>query len=470
MTFLHGVEVIQINKGVRPIRAVRASVIGLVGTAPKGPINVPTLITGSRAEGITQFGSSVGTIPDALDGIFDQAGAMVVVINVLDPAVHKKAIAAKNYTFDTTTEKLTVDEKYVLSPVVKTTDDVTTYVLDTDYTFDSDTGVFTRLTTGAIAASGTVKINYDVPDETAVSNSDIIGAIDATTGKYTGLKALLSAESDVGVQPKILIAPSFTGVVVKTGDVVTGVPVTTEMVSIADSLRAVIVADGPNGNDANAMEYRGLFGSKRVYVIDPWVSVLDETGAVVAESASARVAGVIARNDADAGYYTSPSNQIINGIIGTTRAIDFTLGDANSRANLLNENEVATIIQKDGYRLWGNRTCSGDAKWAFLSHVRLDDIIMESILRAHMWAVDKNITKTYAADVSDGVNAFLAQLQGVGAISGGNCWYDEDLNTAATMENGQVYFNVDYGRYGVAENVKFRAAVNSDYTIDRLTA
>ena len=26
---------------------------------------------------------------------------------------------------------------------------------------------------------------------------------------------------------------------------------------------------------------------------------------------------------------------------------------------LLNENEVATIIQEDGYRLWGNRTCSG---------------------------------------------------------------------------------------------------------------
>lgn len=32
--FLHGVEVIEIDTGPRPIRTVRSSVIGVVGTAP----------------------------------------------------------------------------------------------------------------------------------------------------------------------------------------------------------------------------------------------------------------------------------------------------------------------------------------------------------------------------------------------------------------------------------------------------
>jgi len=253
MGYLHGVEVTQINSGARPIGEVGASVIGLVGTAPKGKVNVPVLISGKRTDGITEFGSGLGNIPDALDGIFDQAAAVVVVINVLDPAVHKAAVVAAPYSFSVTTEKLTVADNYVLNPLVKNTGDTVTYIEGTDYTFDSDTGVFTRLTTGAIASGESVNIGYDVPDETAVTDSDIIGAVDAATGLYTGIQALLSAESVVKVQPKLLIAPGFTGNVTLTVDEVTGAAVTTAMVPIANSLRAMVIADGPNTNDATPL-------------------------------------------------------------------------------------------------------------------------------------------------------------------------------------------------------------------------
>ena len=103
--------------------------------------------------------------------------------------------------------------------------------------------------------------------------------------------------------------------------------------------------------------YRDNFGSRRLYLVDPGVKV--GTPPVV-EPASARVAGVIARTDAVRGYWWSPSNQLITGVVGTTRPVDFRLGDAASRANMLNENEIATIIRENGYRLWGNRTTSGD--------------------------------------------------------------------------------------------------------------
>lgn len=51
--FLHGVEVIQTDDGIRPIRTVKSSVIGLVGTAPDAdadefPENTPLLIEGPR--------------------------------------------------------------------------------------------------------------------------------------------------------------------------------------------------------------------------------------------------------------------------------------------------------------------------------------------------------------------------------------------------------------------------------------
>ena len=48
--FLHGVEVIELNDGARPIQTVKSSVIGLIGTAQQGPVNTPTLILGSRAD------------------------------------------------------------------------------------------------------------------------------------------------------------------------------------------------------------------------------------------------------------------------------------------------------------------------------------------------------------------------------------------------------------------------------------
>lgn len=396
-SFLHGVEMIELDTGTRPIKTVRSSVIGLIGTAPDAdatafPLNTPVLIAGSQTEAakLDTVGDKAGSLPDAIDGIFDQAGALIVVVRVDEGA-------------------------------------------------DNDATI-----------------------------SNIIGGVDGVTGARTGVQAFLEAQSILGVTPKILIAPSFTGHVTRDGsDVIEGAPVTSALDTIAPKLRAVIVAEGPNTTDADAQTYAGLFGSGRVFVIDPAVKVWDTVAdAPALESNSARVAGMMVLNDKERGYHTSPSNREMKGIIGTARAIDFVLGDETSRANLLNENNVATIINQDGYRLWGSRTCSSDPKWQFINHVRLNDVILESLLQAHLWAVDRNITKNYVEQVTEGVNAFLRSLTSQGIISGGECWADPELNTQATMDAGQVFFDFDYGRYGLAERVTFRASVNNDYTVE----
>lgn len=87
--FLHGVEVVEIDSGPRPISTVKSSVIGLIGTAPDAdddafPCNTPVLVAGSRLEAarLDTTGNGAGTLPHAIDAIFDQAGAMVVVVRV----------------------------------------------------------------------------------------------------------------------------------------------------------------------------------------------------------------------------------------------------------------------------------------------------------------------------------------------------------------------------------------------------
>jgi len=206
-----------------------------------------------------------------------------------------------------------------------------------------------------------------------------------------------------------------------------------------------------------------------VYVVDPAVTVWDTAAnAVAVQPASARVAGLLAKSDAERGFWWSPSNQPINGITGTARPVDFVLGDPNARANYLNENEVATIIRQEGYRLWGNRTCSADPKWAFLSVRRTADMINESLQQAHLWAVDRNITKTYIEDVLEGVNSYLRHLKALGAIINGSVWADPDLNTPTAIANGEVYFDFDFTPPYPAEHITFRSHLTNDYLVEVL--
>nr|CAH7736236.1 unnamed protein product [Callosobruchus chinensis] len=272
------------------------------------------------------------------------------------------------------------------------------------------------------------------------------------TGEYQGIEAFLSSESIVHVAPRILIAPQFTHQLPEDGKN----SVVSALIPIAEKLRAIIVADGPNTNDEEAIKWRKSVGSSRVYVVDPWVKVFIE-GKEEILPASPFVAGLIAKIDSEQGFWHSPSNKEINGIIGTSRPIDFTLGNTNCRANHLNENEVTTIIHQNGYRLWGNRTCSNDSKWAFLSVRRTADLINDSLLRAHLWAVDRNITKTYIDDVIEGVNSYLASLKAQGAIISGKCYATPELNTPTNIASGKVYFDFEFTPPYPAEQITFRS-------------
>ncbi|HYN76910.1 MAG TPA: phage tail sheath C-terminal domain-containing protein, partial [Lamprocystis sp. (in: g-proteobacteria)] len=104
-----------------------------------------------------------------------------------------------------------------------------------------------------------------------------------------------------------------------------------------------------------------------------------------------------------------------------------------------------------------------DPKWAFLSVRRTADMIHESLLVAHQWAVDRNITKTYLEDVAAGVNAYLANLMAQGAILGGSCWADPSLNTPDQLAQGHVWFDFDFTPPTPAERITFRSRMVNTY-------
>lgn len=142
--------------------------------------------------------------------------------------------------------------------------------------------------------------------------------------------------------------------------------------------------------------------------------------------------------------------------------MDFSLGDSSCRANYLNEQNIATIINQDGYRLWGNRSTVREGAYKFLCVRRTADIISDSILQSHLWAVDRNIVKNYLVDVTENVNAFLANLKSQGAILAGKCFANKELNTAANITDGKVYFDFEFTPAYPAEQVTFRCYLNNN--------
>ncbi len=170
-----------------------------------------------------------------------------------------------------------------------------------------------------------------------------------------------------------------------------------------------------------------------------------------------------ARIDAEAGWWASPSNRELRGIAGTSGFVSFGLGDPDAEANILNASEVATLVRAIGWRLWGNRTCSADPKWQFLSVVRTADRINEAILRAHLWVVDRNITRNHVSDVVESVNAYLRSLVSDGAIPGGRCWADPDLNKPASLQGGKLYLDFEFTPAYPAERITFRSALVNTY-------
>ena len=81
----HGVRVIEISEGVRPIRTVETAVVGLVATADDAdasyfPLNTPVLVT----DVLVALGKAgtTGTLARVLDAIADQTNPVSVIVRV----------------------------------------------------------------------------------------------------------------------------------------------------------------------------------------------------------------------------------------------------------------------------------------------------------------------------------------------------------------------------------------------------
>ena len=380
-SYHHGLRVVEINEGTRPIRTIATAVQGLIATAEDAdatvfPLNTAVLITNTQAA-VAKAGTN-GTLKTALQAMANQANSICVVVRV--------------------------------------------------------------------AAA----------EDEAAQTANVIGTVDAT-GKYTGAKALLLAKAKLGVQPRIIGAPGLDTQAVAT-----------ELATIAKKLRAFayVYAWGCETKE-EVVAYRDAFAARELMVIWPnFVAFNVDTAQTETVPAVAVAMGLRAKIDNEIGWHKTLSNVAVNGVTGIDADVTWDLQEPATDAGYLNSNEITTLIQHDGFRFWGSRTCSDDPLFAFENYTRTAQIMADTIAEAHMWAIDKPMHGSLVNDMLEGIKAKQREWTRLGYLMGGDAWYDPELNSKDTLKAGKLYIDYDYTPVPPLEDLTFRQRITDSYLAD----
>ena len=464
--WFHGVNTRETLGGPRPVKQVKSAVIGLIGTAPAGPVNTYTLIDSETAA--AQYGPELPgfTIPQALRAIADHGVMSVVVINVLDPSVHVARMAGEP-VIPEGGAKLT--HGMIRDVVVKNSAGTITYVAGKDYHVDTQAGIITRLTGGSIAATDTVNVFYLYVDPTRVTAADIIGSVNGS-GRRSGILALDDVFSDLGFDSKILIAPVYG----------TQGSVTVALSRMADKLGAVAYVDAPVGCSVQqVLAGRGPRGtinfntsSDRVRLCYPHLKVYDPvTNTDRLEPLSVRAAALRARVDLDEGYWVSSSNHEIKGVTGMERPISARIDDATCEANLLNEVGVTTVFNSfgTGIRLWGNRNAAFPTSThitSFENVRRTADIFNESLRLTSLQYMDQPINDALVDNILGTAESYARTMLGDGALLGFKVWYDKARNTRSELGSGHLRISYKITPSIPMEWLTYEAEITDEYVMN----
>ncbi|WP_153075775.1 phage tail sheath protein [Paraburkholderia bonniea] len=290
-------------------------------------------------------------------------------------------------------------------------------------------------------------------DETT---SNVIGTVTAE-GRYTGIKALLTAQAVMGVKPRILAAPGLDTQAVAA-----------ELAATAKSLRgfAYVSANGAKTKE-EATTYRKQFSQREVMVIWPNFLAWDPTtNSTVEVPATAYAVGLRALIDEETGWHKTLSNVGVNGVTGISIPVFWDLQESDTDAGYLNEQDVTTLINRDGYRFWGSRTCSDDPLFAFENYTRTAQVLADSIAEAQMPVIDGPLNPSLARDIIEVINGKFRELKSLGYLIDGSSWYDPEPNTSDVLKSGKSYIDYDYCPVPPLENLNMRQRITDRYLAD----
>ena len=302
-----------------------------------------------------------------------------------------------------------------------------------------------------------VVVRVEEGDDDAETASNVIGTTTAG-GQKTGMQALLAAEGQLGVKPKILGAPGLETQAI-----------TAALGVVAKKLRGFGYARAIGDTVADAILYRANFSARELMLLMPdFLSWDTASGTNITSFAAARAMGLRALIDTQTGPHKTLSNVAVEGVVGLTKDIHWDIEDQASDAGVLNAKEITALVRTDsGFRFWGNRTTAeANSPFVFESTVRVAQLLTDTIVKGMMWAIDKPLTPALAKDIIETINGFGRQLKAQGIVLGFNCWFDEANNSVDSLKAGKLRIDYDYTVPPPLEDLGFNQRITDAYFAD----
>jgi len=341
-----------------------------------------------------------------------------------------------------------------------------TYVLGTDYLLSlsaNNTWIITRIVGGAIASdTAQIQLTGTKPSTTPITSTDIIGGVNGTTGKRTGLEVIEDVFQETGLVPGVIICPAFShvaavaAVMEAKSENINGCFACTCLIDVDTS--TIKVASGvPAWKTANNISFprqQCLFGKPALVSADAPAKVFNfasQQGPLMQWTDAYRGQGL---------PYYSPSNKNL-------RMNSLQLQDGTELpmhlldANYLNSQGVVTALNFiGGWRSWGNRTAAypadSDVKDMFIPVRRMFDYIGNTVVLTIWQKVDEPGNRRLIDAVVNSLQLWLDGLAASQALLGARVEFRQDENPTTELLDGHYTFHIYIAVPTPAEWLDFR--------------
>lgn len=436
-----------------------ATVAVYVGAAPvnlvrgfakyvNAPIKVGSLEAARSALGYSSDWASFDLCEAVHVHLDNAAGnvAPIVCINVLDPAVHRKAdVTTASVVF--ANGQATIESDTIILDTLVLADKVEGTDFALDYDFAKGKVVISSIGT---PITGTLQVTYNEVDPTAIDAETIIGGVTAA-GVYTGLGCVSLVYPELHLIPSLLLCPKWSGE-----------PTVYEaMVKASQKINghwyAMVLADIPlvDGDDAvdtrvAAIAWKNTNGYTSEFSKVFWAQGKDSLGRAL--HASVLWAWRQMQVDADNGGLPmeSASNKAIPvvsqffGEDSTNRGFD------EISANELNAEGITTIVFHGGqWVLWGPHTAAYkfgavvDNRNIFDNSIRMMMHVLNDFQQSFASEIDSPMTRAQADSIKAREQEKLDAWASQGAFIGEPVveFRESDNSTAELVEGNFVWYH-----------------------------
>ncbi len=465
--YKHGVYISEVPTSlIAPIEGT-AGLQVIIGTAPvnmlaepEEAVNKPLLVHSYKeAVGAVGYSSDFEkyTLCESISANFQVVNtAPLVLINVLDPAKHSTDMPETEV--DVIDGIAQVQQIGILVNKLNVKNGDTAMKLDKDYTvlFNNDgTMNIILLDGGAGDGAASLTVSGKLLDASKVTDADIVGGVDIAAEKETGMEVIRQIYPKLAMTPGILLAPRFSR------SAVVAAAIQAKTKEINGVFKAVCIVD-IDSTETGAQKYTDVKQTKErqavndpnTYAVWPFAKAGDVvySGSTLAGALTAYTDAV--NNDIP---NVSPSNKTLSISAaclpdGTEVILD------QDQANTINSFGVATFLNVNGFRLWGNNTAAypgnSDPKDRWFSVRRFLTWAGNTFILTYFQKVDSPANRRLIESIVDSEN-----IRGHSFVARGVCaryeiTFLEDENPTTDLMNGKITFHQYITPFPPAEHIQ----------------